>query len=359
MKSESITNITDRGSLAALYNSRFAGRDVFLRTDGINIKVRFIKYDSGRVYLDIPVTDYEFTRTSIYTRSKDEIVYSHIIPHSVDNDYYIFEIEGSQVFTAPRKEERLQVSTTPGKKTVISQIISSFVIKESMLRNRSRIDWIRHEILSKVSPQNKNAHVYFLGDRYRDVRMSWIMDDREPIFIPDINSGPETSEHITDTASYIRDIYYHDTTLQERNLVSEITIPLLYRMMMPFGYIQVNDTGALNEENYFMLRRLGMAYSESLSKDSQLFRPSDDTISISDLSMTGAGIIFREKSLLKHFREDALIIFTAHMPSNAQSTLLCRIVSISCCDGVYRVGCAIESIDSEGSAHYKNFLTSS
>lgn len=351
MKSESVKNITDRNTLSDLYSSLFIGRDVFLKSDGINIKVNFVKFNNGKIYLDIPVEHFDTKRTAIYTRNIEEVAYSHIIPVGMEENYYVFETEGSQIFFAPRKEKRIQMEAAPGKKTVISQLISNFVIKESLIQNQSRVDWLRHEISGKISEEYSHIKVFFLGDKNSDSRMSWIMDDRDTIFIRDINSGSETG-----MSSYMNNIYYHDTELPDRNIVSEITVPLLYKMMMPFGYIQVNHSSPLTEEDLFMIKRLGMAFSESISKDNTLFTPSEDTITISDLSFKGLGIVFKEQSLAKHFREDALVIFTAYLPENNIASILCRVANITLSGKWYRVGCSIENIDSEGDAHYGKFL---
>lgn len=351
MKSKSVKNITDRNTLSDLYSSLFIGRDVFLKSDGINIKVNFVKFTNGKIYLDIPVENFDIKRTAIYTRNIEEVAYSHIIPLGMEENYYIFETEGSQIFFAPRKEKRIQMEAAPGKKTVISRLISNFVIKESLIQNQSRVDWLRHEISGKISEEYGFIKIFFLGDKNSDTRMSWIMDERDSILIRDINSDSES-----DTASYMQNIYYHDNELTDRNIVSEITVPLLYKMMMPFGYIQVNHSSPLTEENLFMIKRLGLAFSESISKDNTLFTPSEDTITISDLSLSGLGIVFKEQSLAKHFREDALVIFTAYLPENATASILCRVASITLSGKWYRVGCRIESIDSEGEQYYRKFL---
>ena len=356
MKSESVKHITDRNSLSELYSSLFMGRNVFLKSDGINIKVNFIKFNDGRIYLDIPVENYEVKRTAIYTRNLEEVAYSHIIPTGMEEQYYVFETEGSQIFFAPRKEKRIQLEATPGKKTVISHLISNFVIKESFMKNQARIDWLRHEISGKISGKYDYIKVFFLGDKNTDDRMSWIMDDRESIFIHDINSDIKDEGNNTSLSSYMQNIYYNDHELADGNIISEVSVPLLYKMMMPFGYIQINQRSPLTEEDLFMIKRLALAYSESISKDNTLFSPSSDTITISDLSYNGLGMIFKEKSLAKHFREDALVIFTAYLPDNRNASILCRISNITLSDNWYRVGCRIENIDSEGEAHYTKFL---
>ncbi len=356
MKSESVKHITDRNSLSDLYSSLFIGKDVFLKSDGINIKVNFVKFSNGKIYLDIPVENYDVKRTAIYTRNMEEVAYSHIIPTGMDEKLYVFETEGSQIFFAPRKEKRVRLEAVPGKKTVISQLISNFVIKESLLQNQARVDWLRHEISGKITAKYSHTKIFFLGDKNTDTRMCWIMDDRESIFIRDVNSDREAEENETDKTSYMQNIFYHDNELVDGKMVSEISVPLLYKMMMPFGYIQVNHESPLTEENLFIIKRLGLAYSESISKDTTLFSPSEDTITISDLSLNGLGMFFKEKSLAKHFKEDALIIFTAYLPDNKRASILCRVANISLNDKWYRIGCSIESIDSEGEIHYGNFL---
>lgn len=356
MKSESVKHITDRNSLSELYSSLFIGRDVFLKADGINIKVNFIKYSNGKIYLDIPVENYDVKRTAIYTRNREEVAYSHIIPSGMEDQHYVFETEGSQIFFAPRKENRIQMEAAPGKKTVISQLISNFVIKESLMQNQARVDWLKNEISRKITAEYDLIRIFFLGDKHTDTRMSWIMDDRESIFIPDINFNGEAGGNETDVTSYMQNIYYHDQNLAAGNMVSEISVPLLYKIMMPFGYIQVNHSSPLNEDNLFMLKRLGLAYSESISKDNILFTPSIDTISVSDLSLNGLGIIFKENTLARHFKEDALVMFTAYLPDNRHASILCRVANITLSDKWYRVGCRIESIDSEGEQHYRKFL---
>lgn len=356
MRSESVKNITDRNSLSELYSTLFMGRDVFLKADGINIKVNFIKFNNGKIYLDIPIENYDVKRTAIYTRNMEEIAYSHIIPSGMEEKYYVFDTEGSQIFFAPRKERRVQVQAAQGKKSVISQLISNFVIKESLMQNQARVDWLRHEISAKIASKYDQIKIFFLGDRNTDTRMSWIMDDRESIFIRNVGFDGEQEDNETDVTSYMQNIYYNDQDLVNGKMVSEISVPLLYKIMMPFGYIQVNHTSPLDEENLFMLKRLGMAFSESISKDNILFNPSVDTISISDLSMNGLGMIFKERSLARHFKEDALVMFTAYLPDSKNASILCRVANITLTDKWYRVGCRIENIDSEGESHYKKFL---
>ena len=356
MKSESIKHITDIEKLSDLYSSLFIDRDVFLKTDGINIRVEFVRFSSGKIYLRVPVQNYEFKRTAIYTRSIDEVAYSHIIPLTVEDDLYVFETEGSQIYFAPRREKRFQINEYEGQKVTASNLISGFVIRESLMQNQARIDWLRQEILSGVSKGYNHVSVHFLGDGYSDIRMSRIMDEREPIFITDIRAAPESEKECAYSEEYTREIYYHDTVLRENNLVSEITVPLMYKMMMPFGYIQVNSTEALSAEEFFMIKRLGMAYSESLSKDRQLFKPSADTITICDLSSRGLGMIFKEKNLRHHFREDTLISFTAFFPDGKNASILARVISISLNGEEFRVGCTIENIDAEGRNNYNTIL---
>src|SRR5208282_5534629 len=96
----------------------------------------------------------------------------------------------------------------------------------------------------------------------------------------------------------------------DRGYISEIAVPFLYKFMMPCGYFQVNSKKALTEEDFSALKKAGMNISTVFSNDPKFIKSSEDRIVITDLSMTGLGIIFREKTLIKHFRDNSLILFT-------------------------------------------------
>lgn len=354
MKTDGVRHITDKSKLHYIFNEYFINHNVMMKVPGVNISVKVVKFENDRIHISLTDPQLRNQASAIYSRHDDQIYYSHIIHHGIEGELVIFEPEGVLVYNASRKEERKRINGN-AQKALISGIISTSVIEESFRNNKSRVEWIRSEISAKLEERFENIRVFFLNDKKWDSRMNWVLQERKPVFIPVINlkqEGRDSAEY----AKYMNDIYYTDPLVKEGGFNSEIIVPLLYLGMIPFGYVQINGPAALSEEALSYAKRMGLAFSESVSKDGLLFRPSEDSMMIVDLSPSGIGILFRERSLIRHFREEGYIMFTVFMPENKQASMLCRVMNINYMADFFRVGCMIESIDPSGDMNYHEFL---
>lgn len=355
MKIDEVRHVTDKKELQEIFVKLFAGHPVMLKSQGINIKADCIKIEDDRIYIKPPDPDSKMQVSAIFIRHGEEIFFTHVIPQGNVGEMLIFAPEGIQVFKATRKEARKNTDETPAKKALITNIISSPVVEESFRHNRSRSEWIRSEITGKFEGRFQYTRVFFAGDRKPDIRMKWVAQERRPVFIPAIRTRQEGTDS-GDYSRYMNEIYYSDPLLKDGHFNSEIIVPLLYRGMMPFGYIQINHFDTLHEDALTYSKRMGLAFSESVSKDMLLFRPSEDSMMITDLSTSGIGILFRERALIKHFREDECLVFTVYMPEKKQATMMSRVININQMNNYYRVGCTISNIDPIGDVNYQQFL---
>ena len=82
----------------------------------------------------------------------------------------------------------------------------------------------------------------------------------------------------------------------------------------------------------------------------------EDKMTVTDLSHNGIGILFREKALIRHFREDESLVFTVYMPEKRQATMMSRVMNINQINNYYRIGCIISNIDPDGDICYHDFL---
>ncbi len=355
MKIDSVRHITDKKALSDIFNTLFTENQVMLRGEDFNIKVDFVRFESNKIYIRLPEPDYEIHASAIYTRYDDEIYYTHVVPHGKDSELLIFEPEGIQIFKAVRKEERRNTDEKTGKKALITNIISTSVVEESFRHNRSRCEWIRSEIAGKLEGKFEYVRIYLAGDRKSDSRMKWMMQDRKPVFIPAIKIRQGGLDSI-DYNRYMNEVYYSDPLLKDGRFNSEIIVPLLYKGMMPFGYVQINHVNILPVEALTSIKRLALAFSESVSGDMLLFRPSEDSMIIKDFSSSGVGILFRERTFMRHFREDELVVFTVFMPEKKRATMMARVMNINRINNFFMVGCMISNIDPIGDVNYQEFL---
>jgi len=214
---------------------------------------------------------------------------------------------------------------------------------------------MRSEIAGRFEGKFEHIRIFFTGDRKSDSRMKWITDERKPVFIPVITAKQEGTDSET-CSRYMNEIFYTDPLLKDGHFQSEIIVPLLYRGMFPFGYIQVNHFEKLSDSDLTFTKRMALAFSESITKDMLLFKPSEDSMMITDLSLSGLGILFRERTLIRHFSENESIVSTVYMPENKQATMMIKIMNINQISNYYRIGCMIINIDPIGDANYQEFL---
>jgi hypothetical protein len=355
MKIDDVRHITDKSELIDIFKRLFEHQTVMLKTENINIQVDCIKTENNRIFIKPPDPDHKLQASALFTRHDDEIFFTHVIPHGHEGDLLIFETEGIQVFKATRKEERKKPDEKSGKKALITDIVSPPVIEDSFRHNRSRAEWIRSEITGKLEGRFEHIRVFFTGDRKPDARMKWIFQEKKPIFISTIHTKQDGTDS-EDYSRYMNEIYYSDPLLKDSLFNSEIVVPLTYKGMMPFGYIQINHTEKLTEDALTYSKRIGLAFSESVSKDTLLFKPAEDKMTITDLSHNGIGILFREKALIRHFKEDESLVFTVYMPEKRQATMMSRVMNINQINNYYRIGCIISNIDPAGDICYHDFL---
>jgi hypothetical protein len=362
MNSEAV-KITDKNQIYEIFQTRFKSGKIFIKTADINIQVESFLFEDGVITVSGVSTDEKISSVIFYIRDKDEVVFSHAVLKSKDDQGgVVYEPLDVQIVQIPRKEERKSVSSIekPDAAPVyISAIISDFTVHECFNLSRRRADTIKDELFKKLQNLYPDSEIVFSGDKSSDPRMLYFKNKRKPFFIKNIKDldDPEKLEADDDMKYYKVYIQPKDTLAQRSGNVSEISIPLLYKMMMPFGYVKVSNSEEFGDEDFSAIRKFGMSASTVYTNDKQIIISSDDKIAVTDLSMSGMGIFFKEKVLIKHFKENSLIIFTVFLPDKKQAIMLCEVKNIALIKNyVYRIGCEILNIESLGEVYYSEYL---
>ncbi|PKL15871.1 MAG: hypothetical protein CVV49_19230 [Spirochaetae bacterium HGW-Spirochaetae-5] len=362
MSSEAV-KITDKNQIYEIFDSRFKAGKIFIKTADINIQVTSFSFSNGIVAVAGPFADEKINSVIFYIRDNDEVVFSHAVLKSKDeNNLLFYEPLDVQIIQIPRKEERKSVASVEKPDTApvyISNIISDFTVNESLNLSRRKVDIIKDELLKKLKNTYPDSEIIFSGDKSNDPRMLYFKGKRKPYFIKSIKDmdDPEKLSDDEDMKYYKMYIQPKDTLAQRAGNASEIAVPLLYKMMMPFGYVKVSNSNEFGDEDFSAIRKFGMSASTVYTNDKQIIISSDDRIAVTDLSMSGMGIFFKEKVLIKHFKENSLIIFTIFLPDKKQATMLCEVKNIALIKNyVYRIGCEILNIESLGEVYFSEYL---
>lgn len=362
MSTEAV-KITEKKQIYEIFKTRFMAGKIFIKTTELNIQVESFEFIDGVVAITGPFENEKVNSVIFYVRNGDEVIFSHAVLISKNESGALsYEPLDIQITQIPRKEERKSVAPIDKAETApiyISNIISDFTVHECLNLSRKKVDLIKDELLKKLQVTYPDSDIVFLNDKSNDPRMFYFKNKRKPYFIKNV-SDAEDQEKV----DHDEDIKYYKTYIQPKDplslkakTTSEIGVPLLYKMMMPFGYIKSASFKYLDDEDFSVIRKFGMSASTVYTNDRQMITSSNDIIAVTDLSMSGLGIFFKEKVLIKHFKENSLIIFTIFLPDKKQATMLCEVKNIALIKNyVYRIGCEILNIESLGEVYYSEYI---
>jgi len=357
-----VVKITDKKQINNILQARFIDSKIFIKTTDLNIQAESFLFDNGVIFITAPGVNEKNNSVIFYVRYKGDFIFSHATLKSKNDDgFWMYEPLDIQIVPVPRKEERKDVPSagTLPSTIYISNIISDFTIHESLNLSRRKVDLVKDELLKKMLNIYPDSEIIFLNDKVKDSRMLFFNKKRKPYFIKnmkDIDDAEKVNKD-EDLKYYKTFIHQNDSSVMSSKIISEICVPLLYKLMMPFGYVKTTSWEELNDEDFSVIRKFGMSASTVYTNDKQMITSSDEKIAVTDLSLSGLGIFFKEKTLIKHFKENALIIFTIFLPDKKQATTLCEVKNISLIKNyVYRIGCEILNIEALGEVYYSEYL---
>jgi len=355
--------VTDKKQIHDIILERFKAGVLYVKTAGINIQVQSYSYKNGLLSISLPNYSESITNVIFYLRDKDEVTFSNaVLEYINEKGTHVFELLDVQVLRIPRKEARKSVASIekPEKAGLyISNIISDFTIQECIGSARRRTDFIKDQLLKQIHTLYPDTQILFLNDKTNDPRMLFCMKKRIPYFIKNVKDLDDTDKlDNQEGLNYYKSfIYQNEQQNAKSKVVSEICVPLLYKLMMPFGYIKTVNSDEFDEEDFSVIRKFGMTASTIYTNDKQIIISSDENIAVTDLSMSGLGIFFRNKVLIKHFKDKSLVIFSIYLPGEKHATFLCEVRNITLIQNyVYRVGCEIQNIEALGEVYYSEYL---
>jgi len=356
--------ITDRNAIKEIFEERLPLLEVFVKIKDVSLPVESFKYENDCVTISIHQHGIVTDNVIIYARNNETIIASHAsLKMKKDDNTYVFEPSDVIIFDVNRKEERCIVENrninTATAPIYISNIISDFLINESFTASRKRVDFIKEVIMEKISLDNILIKITLLNELHNDERMKFFMTERKSYFFKNLKDVSDSEKLKTDPdlKRYALSIYPSDPTLEDMKIISEISVPLLYKFMLPFGYIKAVSKSELTDNDFTVIRKFGMSVSTLFTNDKSLIKNSDEKITVIDLSNHGLGIVFKDKRMIKHFKDNCLIVFTVFLPEEKQATMLCVVRNISLIRNfIYRVGCEILNIESIGEVNYSEYL---
>lgn len=334
--------------------------NIYLKTQNGDLKVDFFGFSEGNVAFKIPYIKNLPPECLVVTRYQCYTIYVQLkyVEKQEDEIYILFPVK-VQIITAERTEERKSLEVGGESKTILyaTDLYSDMNILGDLGLNVKKIERVKEIMHFDLDKIFKSVKLLFISESSSDIRLKYIYETREHIYMPTLNSDPSPVMEKS-YAFYINEIYATDYYLRNRkNLISEITVPILFRGRIPFGYIQVNHDNELTEGQISVMKRMAVV-CENLCHKNQVFSTNNDKLLICDISSSGVGIVFNDRKFIRHFKEDCYVTFTINLPTDKKCVLLVQVKNISVKDNkIFKVGCQIVDMDSSSRLNYTEILT--
>ena len=362
--SEQIKTISDKTTFPAILNNFFQKNDVYLKTKNGDYKIKFFGYSNGIVAFKIPLIKSIHGNCIIFTRSGNSTIHALMkFSEKQEDNMFLFVIEKFQIILLAREEERKSLDGI-GKgtsKNVIfaTNFISYSIIKNSLAREIKKIIQIKEYIGQEMSEVFNYSKIFFFNENKTDSRMQYFLKNKKPIFIPQINNSAPGESETERHNFYINTIYAKDHFLQsQKEYISEISVPILFRLKMPYGYIQLNNKNIITSSTLSLAKKFAISIDNLLNKE-KVFPKSEEKLIISNISKNGLSIVFKDRKHMRYFQENNLVFFDLLLPEEKIASVLATVRYINLTDNnLIRIGCSIEEIDALSEVNYDEFLDS-
>jgi hypothetical protein len=357
--SEQIKTITEREQFQDIFNKYFMNKEVFLKTKSGDLKITFMGYSDGLVAFKIPYVKNVYDTCLIFTKEKNNIIYANLKISEKQQDSYVFIPLKFQIISIAQKEQRKEIGGVGGRSILyITHMISDFIIENCLSIDSKKVDKVRELIKTDVGKKFNHIKVYFCNESSSDQRMKFFFEEKTPLFIPDFNiKKPDEGDRLFNY--FFNNIYLKDYFLVNRKTyISEISVPILYKTKIPYGYVQVNNEGKLEESAFNLIKRVAISIDETFNKY-KIFPQSDDRILVSDVSKSGIGIVFKERRLIRYFKERSLAYFDIILPGEKKASVLAIVRNIAILENkIIKVGCEFKDVDAMSEVNFDEYLSS-
>lgn len=354
---EIIRTITDTTQFEEIFNKFFSKRDVYIKTKSGDLNIQFLGYNNGNVAFRIPRVKSVPDMIVVLTRISDNTIYASLKSLEREEDTFIFLPIKFQIISEKRREERASLETADGKNVLfVTNLISDLMIHNSLDSNEKKVSLAKDKISDDLKGKFDRIRVVFINETRIDVRMKHFTETWNPIFIRDLGAVISDSEK-KEFSFYINEIYAKDYKLSsQKELISEVSVPVIYKNMVPYGYIQVNSTKPMNENHLKVIKRLAVMLNDQLLK-SNIFVPAKDKFIVTDVSKSGLGIVFKDRRLLRFFMKDSHVILELGLPDSNKVVMFVIVRNTIFNEGgTIKIGLEIKSIDAISEANYDELL---
>lgn len=355
---DQITTITEKAQMFPIFANYFSKQDLFLKTKSGDLKIFYLGYKDENLAIRIPKVKNVPDILVVFTRNELNTIYCSLKFFERNEDTYIFIPMKIQIISSQKKEDRTLVGIGNSGKNVfyMYNYFSDFYIRNSLEMNNKKNDQVKEIVTFDLQKNYKNIKIVFLHEVKNDIRLKYALENKLVIYIPDLNSDPDP-KYEKMYKFYLENIYGKDLPFGGKKFNTEITVPIMYRNIIPYGYVQVNNPLPLTEGDLTVIKRMAIVIDQLFVKN-KMFTHVETKFLISDISSGGLGIVFKDRGLARHFKKDSLCYFEVMLPTSKKAVIGAHVRNITFVDSsLIKVGFQNSYMDETSRQNYNEYLT--
>ena len=354
-----IQTITDRSAFDRIFYDNLPGGDIFLKTSNGNLKIAFMGYTGGQIAFRIPYIKSMPDTALVFARRTETTIYVELKTiEKQEAEVFVFSPIKVQLIHAARTEGRAAVSGEGKNLMFISRIASDFNLSDSVALEKKKTAFVRDKVLSDLKKIFPDVIVHFSSEEMFDQRTIFFNEHaNQPIYIEDITKPPAADP--SGMFAFYREFIYskEQFNMKRRGFISEISVPILYRGMIPFGFITVYSTATLNPSAIQILTRAAALSAQMMVKGGVIREVCMERLLVSDISRGGIGIVFRDRKFVRYFKEKRTASFDLILGDGSQIPMSVIVRNISLLENkIIKVGCALKMVDEAHRAAYDAYI---
>jgi len=353
-----IKTVTDKKQFEFLLSNFFNGNSVFIKTSSGNINLQFLGYSEGNAAFRIPHVKSIPDNVVVYVRHGHNNIYLSMKFIERSEDTFLFIPIKFQIISESRKEDRKLVQVEGGGKSIIyvNNLVTEYMLHRELSTAEKKIDKVKEVAEFELKKKFEYVKILFSYEAKTDSRFKFILANSRALYVPNLNEDP-LPELEDDFNHYINNIYRTDLNVSSRNqFISEITAPVMYNEVIPYGYVQVNGSQPFTEGILEVCKRMTIVVDQLLKKN-HLLTPLADKFLISDLSAGGVGFVFKEKRLIRYFQEGSKVSFEIMLPTRKKAVMGAIVRNITFMENnIIKIGVEIDKMSDTCRENYMEYV---
>lgn len=323
--------ITDPNSIFKMIETLYKQFPVYTLINKKPLQVKVLAIKNNSILIQSPENITPAERFLFLTNAGNLLQFKFTVVTKDPRGIELLQPTSLFIKNATRTNDRYQVAKVP---IYLSNIISQTMIPHDLADDTMKIEALAKPYIQKL--KGKFSEVSFFIHERMDTRMRLLADSGKHLFVPDSKAPESVTENFIPFNEYIHLVKQNK---ELNKYLSEICIPLKYKNIVLFGYIQILNLEKTNINDYNLVLHAVNKFCDEIA-ESDIFNESKMKCSVMDISSNGLSFSHpQSKHFGKLFSIGGTILFNIYEENVNLGTFRAVVRNIKPLEKLFRIGC--------------------